>query len=83
MTTLKVKIDDDKDLSSLTKVISEMGFEYSLNEDDEEDWGDLPEAAIESIKAGLADSEAGRVYSHEYAMDQINETLKRLRKTNG
>lgn len=52
-------------------------------EEDDEDWSDLPPEAIESIKAGLADGEAGRVHSHEEAMAHIQETLKRLREKNG
>ena len=51
---------------------------------DDDDWGDLPEAAIEGIKAGLADGEVGRVHSHEYVMALMEEKLNRLRaKKNG
>lgn len=48
------------------------------NIEDEDDWGDLPEEAIEGIKAGLADEEAGRVHSHEEVMAYMRERLKQL-----
>jgi predicted transcriptional regulator len=66
MTTLTVEIDRETDLSALQEVLSKMGLKYHLEEED--DWGDLPEEAIEGIKAGLADIEAGRTHTHEYVM---------------
>ena len=81
MTTLTVEIDKEKDLSALQEVLSKMGLKYHLEE--EEDWGDLPEAAIEGIKAGLADSEAGRLHSHEYVMAHIEAKFKSLKEKNG
>ncbi len=62
-----------------------MGLEFEVEDDtDDDDWGDLPEAAIEGIKAGLADGEAGRVHSHEYVMAYMEEKLNQLRsKKNG
>jgi predicted transcriptional regulator len=81
MTTLTIEIDKEKDLSALQEVLSTMGLKYHLEEDD--DWGDVPEAAIEGIKAGLADGEAGRLHSHEYVMAYMNDKLKQLRTKNG
>jgi hypothetical protein len=83
MTTLTVEIDKEKDLPAIEAFLKKMGVEYQIETDDDEDWGDLPPEAIESIKAGLADGEAGRVHSHEEAMAHIQETLARLRKENG
>jgi len=82
MTTLKVEIDNEQDLQDLQAVITHMGLKFEVEEDDD-DWGDLPEAAIEGIKAGMADIEAGRVHSHEYVMAYMADRLNELRKGNG
>ena len=58
-----------------------MGLKFHIEED--EDWGDLSEEAIESIKVGLADIEAGRVYTHEEVMARMAERLKEWRAKNG
>jgi predicted transcriptional regulator len=83
MTTITVEIEKEKDLPALQEVLSKMGLKYHVEEDEEDDWDDLPEAAIEGIKAGLADGEAGRIHSHEYVMAYMEEKLKRLRTKNG
>ncbi|HJP63756.1 MAG TPA: hypothetical protein VJ844_09955 [Mucilaginibacter sp.] len=81
MATLTIEIDKEKDLPAIEALLKKMGLEYQVEDDD--DWGDLSPEAIESIKAGLADGEAGRVRSHEEAMAHVQETLDRLRKKNG
>jgi len=82
MTTLTVEIDKERDLPELKAVFTRMGLKFEIEDND--DWGDLPEAAIEGIKAGLADGEAGRLHSHEYVMAYMEEKLNRLRaKKNG
>ncbi|GAC1307938.1 MAG: hypothetical protein NVSMB24_20760 [Mucilaginibacter sp.] len=81
MTTLTVEIDKERDLPVLQALLSRMGLKFELEEDDD-DWGDLPEAAIEGIKAGLADAEAGRTHSHEYVMAEMNKKIARFRKKN-
>jgi len=78
MTTVTVEIDKEKDLPALEAVLSKMGLKFHV-EDEEEDWGDLSEGEIESIKAGLADSEAGRTHTHEYVMDRIHKKLNNLK----
>jgi len=85
MTTLTVEIDKERDLPELEAVFDRMGLKFRLNEDsdDDDDWGDLPKAAIEGIKAGLADIEAGRTHSHEYVMAYMDEKLKCLKARNG
>jgi predicted transcriptional regulator len=84
MTTLTVEIDKERDLPALQEVLSRMGLKFQLEENNDEDWGDLSEAAIEGIKAGLTDGEAGRVHSHEYVVAYMEEKLNRLRaKKNG
>jgi predicted transcriptional regulator len=83
MATLKIEIDEERDLPELQTVLTRMGLKFEV-EEDEDDWGDLPEAAIEGIKAGLADGEAGRVHSHEYVMAYMEEKINQLRaKKNG
>jgi len=82
MTTLTIEIDKEKDLSELQAVLTRMGLKYEVEVDD--DWADLPQDAVEGIKAGLADGEAGRVHSHEDVMAYMEEKLKHLRaKKNG
>jgi hypothetical protein len=83
MTTLTVEIDKEKDLPAIEAFLKKMGLEYQVETDEDEDWGDLPAEAIENIKAGLADGEAGRVRTHEEAMTHIQKTLEHLRKKNG
>ena len=77
MTTITVEVDKDGDLHAVEAALSKLGLKYRI-EDDADDWGDLSEAEIEGIKAGLADSEAGRVHSHEYVMNYINEKMQKL-----
>ncbi len=83
MTTITVEIEKDQDLSVIEAALSELGLKYHVNESDDEDWGDLSDAEIEGIKAGLADSEAGRVHSHEYVMAEIEQQIEEFRKRNG
>jgi hypothetical protein len=82
MTTLTLEIDNDKDLPAIEAFLKKMGLEYQIVTDDDEDWGDVPPEAVEGIKAGLADAEAGRVHSHEEVMAHMQETLNRLREKN-
>lgn len=78
MTRITVEIEKDQDLPAIEAALSELGLKYYIDENDDEDWGDLSEAEFEGIKAGLADSEAGRVHSHEYVMNHINEKMQAL-----
>jgi hypothetical protein len=80
MTTLTVEIDKERDLPKLQAVLTRMGLKFEIEDDN---WGDLPEAAIEGIKAGMEDGEAGRIHSHEYVMAHMEEKLNRLRAKNG
>ena len=80
MTTVTIEIDKKKDLPALEAALSKMGFKFHVKEDDE--WGDLSEAEIEGIKAGLADIEAGRVHTHEYVMSEMKKTIEELHKKN-
>jgi predicted transcriptional regulator len=82
MAILTIEIDKERNLPALDALLTKMGLEYQLEEDDEDDWGDLPEAAIEGIKAGLADVEAGRVHSHEEVMAEMKDRLNQLRAKN-
>jgi hypothetical protein len=82
MATLTIEIDKEKDLPAVEAFLKQMGLEYQV-EDGDDDWGDVPPEAIDGIKAGLADGEAGRVHSHEYVMAHVEEKLKRLREKNG
>jgi len=82
MTTITVEIDNDQDLSTAEAALSNLGLRYHIN-DDEEDWGDLSEAEIEGIKAGLADIEAGRVHTHEEVMAHMAKRMDELRAKHG
>ena len=46
------------------------------------DWGNLSYTEIESIKAGLKDIKAGRIYSHADVMAKINKKLNRFTRPN-
>ncbi len=76
MTTLTVEIDKEKDLPAVEAFLTKMGLKFEVDDDDD-DWGDLPEDAIEGIKAGLEDFAAGRVHTHEFVMEQINKKINR------
>ena len=78
---MTVTLDIDKeDLPKVLSQLDKLEVKYHVNEDeDDDDWGDLPEAAIEGIKAGLADIEAGRVHSHEEVMARIHKRLDSLK----
>ncbi len=82
MTILKIEIEEERDLPELQALLTKMGLKYEV-EEEEDDWGDLPQEAIEGIKAGLADEEAGRMHSHEEVMARINEKLNRMGIKNG
>lgn len=82
MTTLTVEIDKERDMPALQALLNRMDLKYRV-EEDEDEWGDLPEAEIEGIKAGLEDVEAGRVHSHADVIAHINNKLDQLRKGNG
>jgi predicted transcriptional regulator len=83
MTTITVEIDKERDLPALEAVFSKMGLKFRVEEDDDDDWGDLPEKAIEGIKAGLADIEAGRTHTHEEVMAHMNEKYGHLKRKDG
>jgi hypothetical protein len=82
MTKLTVEIQKEEDLPALEAVLKQMGLKFELEENDD-DWGDLSEAEIEGIKAGIADSEAGRTHSHEEVMAYMEQRLNQLRAKNG
>jgi predicted transcriptional regulator len=77
---MTVTLDIDKeDLPKVLSQLDKLEVKYHVNEDEDDDWGDLPEEAIEGIKAGLADIEAGRVHSHEEVMAHIHKRLDSLK----
>ncbi|MBS1519758.1 MAG: hypothetical protein JST50_02085 [Bacteroidetes bacterium] len=80
MATVTIEINKDKDLSTLETFLKKMGLNYQLEDDN---WGDLPQEAIEGIKAGLEDVKAGRVHTHEEVVAYMTEKLDRLRAKNG
>jgi predicted transcriptional regulator len=71
---LTVEIDKEKDLPALQALLSRLGLKYRI---DDQDWGDLSDAAFEGIKAGLEDIKAGRIHSHADVMARIDKKLNR------
>ena len=80
MATLTIEIDKVRDLPAVEAFLKKMGLDYQLDDDD---WGDLPQDAIDGIKAGLEDIKAGRVHTHAEVMAYMEEKLNRLRAKNG
>jgi len=80
MTTIKIEIDEEKDLPVLAKVLTDLGFSFSLENDD---WGNLPDAAITGIRAGLEDLNNGNVVSHDEASKHIAQRLAELHMKHG
>jgi predicted transcriptional regulator len=79
MATLTVEIDKERDLPVIQALLDGMGLEFNLEEDEDDDWGDLHDAAIEGIKAGLANSKAGRTLPHADVTAMIDEMFNRYR----
>jgi hypothetical protein len=81
--TITIEIDKEQGLSKMLSKLDELGWNYHLNDDEDyNEWSDLPEAAIEGIKEGLADIEAGRVYTFEEFRSQMDEKLKSFKRKN-
>lgn len=75
MVTLTVEIDQEKDLPVLQALFNRMDLKYHI---DNEDYV-LSEAELEGINAGLADIEAGRVYTNEEVKKRIEQKINSLR----
>jgi hypothetical protein len=73
MTTLTVEIDKDRDLPVLQALLNRMGLKFNL---EDSEWGDVTEAEIEGIKAGLEDLEAGRLHTHADVISKIDQKLE-------
>lgn len=65
MTTLTVNIENEKDLPVLREILDRFGLSYSVGSDD------YDEALEASLKRGLEDIAAGRVYPHEDVMASV------------
>jgi predicted transcriptional regulator len=74
MTTLTVEIDKERDLPVLKALLSRMDLRFRVDDDE---WANLSEAEIESIKSGLEDLDAGRVHSHVDVTAHIDKKLNR------
>ena len=70
-----VQIDKEKDLPALKAVLNQLGLEYQVEEDN---WGELSDAEVNGIKAGMEDIKAGRSYTNEEASVRIANKLKQL-----
>ena len=81
MTTITVEIEKDQDLQAVEAALNNLGLKY--HKDDADNWGDLSEAEIEGIKAGLADIEPGRVHTHEEVMAHMAKKMDQLRAKHG
>jgi len=51
MTTLTVEIHKERDLPALQALLERMDLNFKLEDDDDDDWGDLPEAANRGNKS--------------------------------
>ncbi|NIJ55703.1 hypothetical protein [Dyadobacter arcticus] len=78
MTTLRVEIEEYKDISVLQKVLTELGFKFSL-ENEEDLFEDISQAELFGIGEGLKDLEAGRVAGHEQARSIIDKKIEEMR----
>jgi len=72
--TVSIKIKNEKERAALEEYLIGKGFKFEVQEDD--DWGDLSDAEIEAIKAGMDDFKNGRVVSHSGAMAQIEDHIR-------
>jgi predicted transcriptional regulator len=80
MATVRIEINDEGDLSILKALLNRMSLQFEVEK--EEDWGGLPENAIEGIKAGLQDLAAARVHSHEFVMAAMKKKITDFRNKN-
>ena len=68
--TVTIEINNEQDLPALEEFLTGKGLKFEV-QDGNDDWGDLSDAEIEAIKAGMEDFKNGRVVSHAEAMAQI------------
>ena len=80
MATVRIEINDEGDLSILKALLNRMSLQFEVEK--EEDWGGLPENAIEGIKAGLQDLAAARVHSHEFVMAAMKKKITNFSNKN-
>ncbi|SKB99915.1 hypothetical protein [Dyadobacter psychrophilus] len=78
MTTIKIEIEQDNDVSLLTRVLTDLGFKFIL-ENEELESGELSEREMIGINAGLKDVREGRVFSQKYAQSRIEDKISQLR----
>jgi hypothetical protein len=73
--TVIIEINNEQDLSALEEFLTGKGLKFEVK-DDNDDWGDLSNAEIDAIKAGIDDFKNGRVVSHSEAMTQIDDHIR-------
>jgi hypothetical protein len=80
MATVTIEVNKDRDLPALEAFLKKWDLITSSRATT---GGDLPQKAIEGIRAGLEDVKAGRVHTHEEVVAFMTEKLDRLRAKNG
>jgi hypothetical protein len=80
MTVVTIELNTGHDLEMIQEFLTSKGLKFEV--EDEDEWGNLPAEEIESIEAGMADFENGRVITHAEAMAQVNEHIAKS-KTGG
>lgn len=77
---LELKLTTKGICQYLKALLNRMSLQFEVEK--EEDWGGLPENAIEGIKAGLQDLAAARVHSHEFVMAAMKKKITDFRNKN-
>ncbi|MCE7066379.1 hypothetical protein [Dyadobacter sp. CY326] len=78
MTTFKIEIEQENDVSLLKRVLTELGFNFVL-EDDKANSITVSEHELAGINAGLKDVQEGRVFRSEYVKTRIDDKIAQLR----
>ncbi|CAG5070637.1 hypothetical protein DYBT9623_03182 [Dyadobacter sp. CECT 9623] len=78
MNTLRIDIQNEKDISVLEKLLTELGFEYRL-ESERHVFENITEAAGLGIAEGLRDLRDGRIVEDKTARERIDSKISEMR----
>ena len=78
MNTLRIEIENSKDLSVLEKFLTDLGFKYKL-ESDQDVFENISEAAGLGIAEGLKDLRKGRILGDQAARVRIDSKISQMK----
>ncbi|KQS24695.1 hypothetical protein [Dyadobacter sp. Leaf189] len=82
MNTVRVEIEDDKDIPQLEKLLTELGYKFYFEFEPEES-AIIPEAALFGIAEGLKDRNEGKVFDNFQARQRIDRKISEMQQKAG